>query len=109
MALPCGVTLTIDLLANACKCHTYAFACISNSGAPVMADLTLVSYDLCPFVQRAAIALAEKGVDFRRVDRKSTRLISSHLVISYAVFCLKKKKKKNINQKKKKKKLKNIQ
>src|SRR2546426_8473217 len=30
-----------------------------------------------------------------RVDRKSTRLNSSHLVISYAVFCLKKKKKQN--------------
>src|ERR1039457_251979 len=28
------------------------------------------------------------------IDRKSTRLNSSHLVISYAVFCLKKKKKK---------------
>src|SRR3989454_7966932 len=28
------------------------------------------------------------------VDRKSTRLNSSHLVISYAVFCLKKKNKK---------------
>src|ERR1039457_2055907 len=28
----------------------------------------------------------------RRTDRKSTRLNSSHLVISYAVFCLKKKK-----------------
>src|SRR5256885_11388754 len=28
----------------------------------------------------------------RDVDRKSTRLNSSHLVISYAVFCLKKKK-----------------
>src|SRR2546426_2202186 len=28
------------------------------------------------------------------LDRKSTRLNSSHLVISYAVFCLKKKKKK---------------
>src|SRR2546426_2603826 len=28
----------------------------------------------------------------RPVDRKSTRLNSSHLVISYAVFCLKKKK-----------------
>src|SRR2546426_7755231 len=27
-----------------------------------------------------------------QVDRKSTRLNSSHLVISYAVFCLKKKK-----------------
>src|SRR2546426_3668779 len=32
-------------------------------------------------------------------DRKSTRLNSSHLVISYAVFCLKKKKKKKtLNQ-----------
>src|SRR5256885_10728715 len=30
--------------------------------------------------------------DVRKVDRKSTRLNSSHLVISYAVFCLKKKK-----------------
>src|SRR5688500_20030213 len=30
--------------------------------------------------------------DFRARDRKSTRLNSSHLVISYAVFCLKKKK-----------------
>src|SRR5256885_7469806 len=29
-------------------------------------------------------------------DRKSTRLNSSHLVISYAVFCLKKKKTRNI-------------
>src|SRR5256885_12971365 len=29
-----------------------------------------------------------------RSDRKSTRLNSSHLVISYAVFCLKKKKRK---------------
>src|SRR5256885_9634283 len=30
--------------------------------------------------------------DFTDADRKSTRLNSSHLVISYAVFCLKKKK-----------------
>src|SRR5205807_4812106 len=30
-------------------------------------------------------------------DRKSTRLNSSHLVISYAVFCLKKKKKKDVS------------
>src|SRR2546426_8654079 len=30
--------------------------------------------------------------DWRAPDRKSTRLNSSHLVISYAVFCLKKKK-----------------
>src|ERR1039457_5068982 len=31
------------------------------------------------------------------VDRKSTRLNSSHLVISYAVFCLKKKKRKAVH------------
>src|SRR2546429_1726663 len=32
--------------------------------------------------------------DFGRIDRKSTRLNSSHGYISYAVFCLKKKKNK---------------
>src|SRR5439155_23778492 len=32
------------------------------------------------------------------IDRKSTRLNSSHVAISYAVFCLKKKKKKKINK-----------
>src|SRR5438067_4296315 len=34
------------------------------------------------------------------LDRKSTRLNSSHVSISYAVFCLKKKKKKKISTKK---------
>src|SRR5256885_11156355 len=33
------------------------------------------------------------GIQKATGDRKSTRLNSSHLVISYAVFCLKKKKK----------------
>jgi len=32
-----------------------------------MTQLTLVSHHLCPYVQRAAIALAEKGVPFERV------------------------------------------
>src|SRR5438874_7283562 len=48
--------------------------------------------------------LDEPG-DVRRIvlpdeaaDRKSTRLNSSHVEISYAVFCLKKKKKKIIRQ-----------
>src|SRR5258708_31666923 len=34
------------------------------------------------------------------LDRKSTRLNSSHQIISYAVFCLKKKKKKKRNKNK---------
>ena len=42
--------------------------------------------------------LKSNGIQQRYyADRKSTRLNSSHLVISYAVFCLKKKKNININ------------
>src|SRR5256885_8695966 len=43
--------------------------------------------------RRREISLAQAAA---QADRKSTRLNSSHLVISYAVFCLKKKKKMNI-------------
>ncbi|WP_265519401.1 glutathione S-transferase family protein [Nitratireductor luteus] len=32
-----------------------------------MTDLTLISHHLCPYVQRAAIALVEKGAPFERV------------------------------------------
>src|SRR2546428_2768786 len=51
----------------------------------------LIGAQLADLVQedRAAIGLHE-------IDRKSTRLNSSHDQISYAVFCLKKKKKKMI-------------
>src|SRR5256885_6122945 len=41
----------------------------------------------------AQLAFKEPSRGGRDKDRKSTRLNSSHLVISYAVFCLKKKKK----------------
>ena len=33
-----------------------------------MTKLTLISHVLCPYVQRAVIALKEKGVDFERID-----------------------------------------
>src|SRR5256885_8371400 len=42
-----------------------------------------------PLLMRSRVAQEPR----EPVDRKSTRLNSSHLVISYAVFCLKKKKK----------------
>src|SRR2546430_4664009 len=42
-------------------------------------------------LRRQAIAHDQRPV-IRRIDRKSTRLNSSHSQISYAVFCLKKKK-----------------
>src|SRR5262245_64973697 len=46
--------------------------------------------------QPAIVRLASEGGFAGAVDRKSTRLNSSHLGISYAVFCLKKKRKQNI-------------
>src|SRR5437667_3428928 len=44
---------------------------------------------------RRPSARARPGHRTHGLDRKSTRLNSSHITISYAVFCLKKKKKKN--------------
>src|SRR5262245_63220250 len=44
-----------------------------------------------PGYDPVAAALARREAYRRRADRKSTRLNSSHLGISYAVFCLKKK------------------
>src|SRR5437870_11008505 len=53
----------------------------SRKGTPFAAQVA---------AQNAAQLAQEHGV---RRDRKSTRLNSSHVAISYAVFCLKKKKK----------------
>src|SRR5690349_21826042 len=47
---------------------------------------------ILPFPRRPAPQL--EAADRKGQDRKSTRLNSSHVEISYAVFCLKKKKKK---------------
>ena len=56
--------------------------------------------------QKPVILRAIADAYVSTLDRKSTRLNSSHRCISYAVFCLKKKKhkKKKKKQKKKKKK-----
>src|SRR5438552_10097810 len=44
--------------------------------------------------QRVRLGERSSAVEVDRADRKSTRLNSSHQIISYAVFCLKKKNKK---------------
>src|SRR5688500_19315925 len=41
---------------------------------------------------------SNRRIPIALLDRKSTRLNSSHLVISYAVFCLKKKNRKGVNR-----------
>src|SRR2546426_8354009 len=56
-------------------------------GIGLTVGIVLVSAGYSPAVARTV------NVEFTAIeDRKSTRLNSSHLVISYAVFCLKKKK-----------------
>src|SRR5256885_5877165 len=47
---------------------------------------------------RSRSARASRRALVSSLDRKSTRLNSSHLVISYAVFCLKKKKEHNLSR-----------
>src|SRR5215475_15113218 len=72
---------------------------------------TLSLHDALPIcgrhgAQQLCPAAAARDHREHLADRKSTRLNSSHVKISYAVFCLKKKKKKNNNSfphKKKKK------
>src|SRR5256885_11755922 len=61
-------------------------------------EATDVGLDLCRRVDGDVAVLGGRHtcqralrLRVRRRDRKSTRLNSSHLVISYAVFCLKKK------------------
>src|SRR5438067_7004071 len=58
-------------------------ACVSEN-APVMTAATAKRKEIKEVASTGAFSL----------DRKSTRLNSSHVSISYAVFCLKKKKKK---------------
>src|SRR5690242_21913725 len=44
------------------------------------------------YIAELRTRIGEAGFGGRLLDRKSTRLNSSHMSISYAVFCLKKKK-----------------
>src|SRR5256885_7270405 len=61
----------------------------SNNDDLVGEDRAGIRIDQTPCADRCELRRGNR----RKRDRKSTRLNSSHLVISYAVFCLKK----NIN------------
>src|SRR5699024_12315301 len=45
----------------------------------------------CPVIMMSGHGTLEHAIEATKLDRKSTRLNSSHVSISYAVFCLKKK------------------
>src|SRR5688500_19482331 len=61
-------------------------------GTPAGAEITNVLFGESGADVDVAELVNEKMPEYQEcLDRKSTRLNSSHLVISYAVFCLKKK------------------
>src|SRR5256885_6881274 len=66
----------------------FPYTTLFRSPSLPLSATRLQTYEDCPlkFALTYAIRVRDDG------DRKSTRLNSSHLVISYAVFCLKKKK-----------------
>src|SRR5438034_8830825 len=74
-----GVTEGDEVITSTVSFVATANCFIFEGGRPVFADVDPETLNLDPAAVEAAI------------DRKSTRLNSSHTVISYAVFCLKKK------------------
>src|SRR5207253_10568072 len=76
-----------------CQCTAYACPCRSNGhpdhGSCDAADFTYIKHGHYGKVDMSG---------FKEIrDRKSTRLNSSHVAISYAVFCLKKKNAEHVN------------
>src|SRR5690606_40467091 len=71
----------------------YAVILAAGQGTRMKSGKHKVLHPDCgkPIIDHILDALCRIGVD-ETVDRKSTRLNSSHVKISYAVFCLKKKK-----------------
>src|SRR5437762_9994369 len=85
--------------------YTTLFRSKPFGGGPGMVMMCPVVFDAIEHLQKldsrpaTRILLTPQGRQFNQemageLDRKSTRLNSSHRCISYAVFCLKKKKKK---------------
>src|SRR5690349_22802788 len=78
--------------------YTYSYAVMGEIMAWLVGWALILEYAL----GSSAVAVGWSGfitglLDSIGLDRKSTRLNSSHVEISYAVFCLKKKKKKHID------------
>src|SRR5215813_6021493 len=97
------VAKSFQVVPSACSSSTeHAY----GTPGPAMPAIFLPSgsrYVIFPFSLSTSDSAISSMATMRR-DRKSTRLNSSHVRISYAVFCLKKKKTKENNKYKEKKK-----
>src|SRR5439155_20841074 len=82
--------MCVEIMLNGANLNLVAFANHLDSLAGQIMSLFVIAIA----AGEAAVGLAIIIVVFRGRDgdRKSTRLNSSHVAISYAVFCLKKKK-----------------
>src|SRR5690625_411784 len=93
IALDMGLSKNSTYRMSACLIHTLNRLCNSNGHSFIDENLlikeTLKTLNANTFDENELVD-REKIVDV--LDRKSTRLNSSHVAISYAVFCLKKKK-----------------
>src|SRR5258708_36057205 len=90
-------TLTLSFFFFNDTATTEIYSLSLHDALPILQD-QLLRLRLVQSVERLASLLeaaAKRELsysDFQQRDRKSTRLNSSHQIISYAVFCLKKKK-----------------
>src|SRR5205807_10033916 len=90
----CQVIFIFFFFTNAATTEIYTLSL--HDALPIwMSAMTETRPPLPPFTSATAIEKVQAAEDAWNSceDRKSTRLNSSHLVISYAVFCLKKKNK----------------
>src|SRR6266566_8976537 len=90
-----------SLICSACILVPCFFSCFFFNDTATTEIYTLSLHDALPIFalgllphpghQEDVVVDPERHEEDEREDRKSTRLNSSHLVHSYAVFCLKKK------------------
>src|SRR5699024_12220449 len=78
------------------KCESYIeirlYDAMLFNGYDAKTQVPCGSYRIDLALPKYRLAIECDGKAFHSTDRKSTRLNSSHVSISYAVFCLKKKK-----------------
>src|SRR5690606_41979487 len=97
---PLATLFPYTTLFRSADLDTGIHAALEHLGASLLVDLRgggFLQHLLVTALQRAVAVIEVDGVALAvgqhlDLDRKSTRLNSSHVKISYAVFCLKKKK-----------------